>query len=35
MIDNVNFGRMSARDALEAAESKVNVLMARSRGGSF
>ncbi len=35
MIDNVNFGRMSARDALEAAESKVNVLMARARGGSF
>ncbi|MDP2932942.1 MAG: extracellular solute-binding protein, partial [bacterium] len=24
MIDNVNFGRMSARDALEAAENKVN-----------
>jgi len=35
MIDNVNFGRMSARDALEAAENKVNVLMARARGGSF
>lgn len=35
MIDNVNFGRMSARDSLEAAENKVNVLMARARGGSF
>ena len=35
MIDNVNFGRMSARDALEAAENKINVLMARARGGSF
>ncbi len=35
MIDNVNFGRMSARDALEAAENKVNVLMSRARGSSF
>ncbi len=35
MIDNVNFGRMPARDALEAAENKVNVLMARGRGGSL
>ncbi len=34
-IDNVNFGRMSARDALEAAENKVNVLMSRARGGNF
>lgn len=34
MINNVNFGRMSASDALEAAENKVNVLMARSRKGS-
>jgi multiple sugar transport system substrate-binding protein len=35
MIDNVNFGRMSVRDALDAAESKVNVLMARAQGNSF
>ena len=35
MIDNVNFGRMSARDALDAAESKVGVLMARARGGGL
>jgi len=35
MIDNVNFGRMSARDALEAVESEVNVLMTRAQGGSF
>jgi multiple sugar transport system substrate-binding protein len=34
MINNVNFGRMSVGDALEAAENKVNVLMARSRKGS-
>jgi multiple sugar transport system substrate-binding protein len=34
MINNVNFGRMSVRDALEAAENKVNVLMARSRKNS-
>lgn len=31
MIEDVNYGRSSARDALEAAESKVNVLMSRSR----
>ncbi|MEX1064128.1 MAG: extracellular solute-binding protein [Candidatus Paceibacterota bacterium] len=31
MIDDVNLGRRSIRDALQAAESKVNVLMARSR----
>jgi multiple sugar transport system substrate-binding protein len=35
MIDDVNFGRASVRDALRTAESGVNVLMARARGGSF
>lgn len=31
MIDNVNFGRLSVREALQEAESEVNVLMARSQ----
>ncbi len=31
MIDDVNFGRASIRDALQTAESKVNVLMQRNR----
>ena len=31
MIDDVNFGRSSARDSLENAESRVNVLMQRKR----
>jgi ABC-type glycerol-3-phosphate transport system substrate-binding protein len=31
MIDNVNFGRLSIREALQNAESEVNVLMARAR----
>ncbi len=31
MIDDVNLGRRSLRDALQAAENKVNVLMVRSR----
>lgn len=31
MIDDVNFGRASVKDALQAAENKVNVLMVRSR----
>lgn len=31
MIDDVNLGRLSAREALENAEAEVNVLMARSR----
>lgn len=31
MIDNVNFGRLSVREALQEAESEVNVLMGRSR----
>ena len=31
MIDDVNFGRASIKDALGAAEDKVNVLMSRSR----
>ena len=31
MIDDVNFGRLSIREALQSAESEVNVLMARSR----
>ncbi len=35
MINNVNFGRASIRDALESAESQVSVLMARARGNSF
>ena len=30
MIDNINFGRLSIREALQNAESEVNVLMARS-----
>ena len=30
-----NDGRISTRDALDAAESQVNVLMARSRGGGL
>ena len=35
MINDVNFGRASVRDALDAAESKVNVLMARAGRGNF
>ncbi|MBI2669834.1 MAG: extracellular solute-binding protein [Candidatus Yanofskybacteria bacterium] len=35
MIEDVNFGRASVDDALGAAESKVNVLMSRSRGNNF
>lgn len=31
MIDDVNFGRLSIREALQNAEAEVNVLMARSR----
>lgn len=31
MIENVNFGRASVKDALNTAESQVTVLMARSR----
>lgn len=31
MIDDVNFGRLSVRDSLENAESRVNVLMQRGR----
>jgi len=31
MIDNVNFGRLSVREALQNAETEVNVLMQRSR----
>lgn len=31
MIDDVNFGRMSAKDSLSNAESRVNVLMQRKR----
>ena len=31
MIDNVNFGSLSVRDALQNAESEVNVLMGRAR----
>lgn len=31
MIEDVNFGRLSVREALQNAESEVNVLMARSR----
>jgi multiple sugar transport system substrate-binding protein len=33
MIDDVNFGRASARDALDSAQNKVNVLMQRSQNG--
>jgi multiple sugar transport system substrate-binding protein len=35
MINNVNYGRSSAKNALGSAESQVNVLMTRSRGGNF
>lgn len=31
MIDDVNFGRLSVREALQNAEAEVNVLMARSQ----
>ena len=31
MIDDVNFGRASVKESLENAESRVNVLMQRSR----
>ena len=31
MIDDVNFGRLSVRDALQSAEAEVNILMQRSR----
>ncbi|OGN12941.1 MAG: hypothetical protein A3A13_02795 [Candidatus Yanofskybacteria bacterium RIFCSPLOWO2_01_FULL_43_22] len=31
MIDDINFGRLSVREAIQNAESEVNVLMARSR----
>ena len=31
MIDDVNYGRASVREAIRAAENKVSVLMARSR----
>ena len=31
MIEDVNFGRLSVRDALQNAETEVNVLMGRSR----
>lgn len=31
MIDDVNFGRLSVREALQNAETEVNVLMGRSR----
>ena len=31
MIDDVNFGRLSVREALQNAESEVNVLMGRAR----
>ncbi len=33
MIDEVNYGRASIRDALQSAESKVSVLMSGGRGG--
>ncbi len=33
MIDDVNFGRAAIRDALQSAESKVNVVMQRSKRG--
>lgn len=35
MIDDVNFGRASVREALQAAENKISVLMARSRRNNF
>ncbi len=35
MINDVNFGRATVRSALEAAESKINVLMGRARKGIF
>lgn len=35
MINDVNFGRASVRDALRAAENKVSVLMSRARRNSF
>lgn len=35
MIDDVNFGRAAVRDAIQTAENKVSVLMARSRRNSF
>jgi len=35
MIDDVNFGRDSVHDALQAAEGKVNVLMSGSGGALF
>ncbi len=31
MIDSINFGRLSIREALQEAESEVNILMQRSR----
>ena len=35
MIDGVNFGRASVREALQAAENKVSVLMSRLRRSNF
>ncbi len=35
MIDDVNFGRASVREALQAAENRVSVLMARARRSNF
>ena len=35
MIDDVNFGRATIRQAIQTAENKVSVLMARSRRNSF
>ena len=35
MIDDVNFGRASIRDALQSAENKVSVLMSKNRGQNF
>ncbi len=35
MIEDVNFGRASPRDAIRSAENKVSVLMSRNRGNSF
>lgn len=35
MIDSVNFGHATVREALSAAENKVGVLMSRSRRSSF
>ena len=31
MVDNINFGRLSVREALQSAEAEVNILMQRSQ----